>query len=78
MPKNNSANFDVIGIPMGTRLQSVVLQNGEVHIWIAVKSMTGVPATWVGTYLRVEPNGKVTRVTTGEFEDEFVIKGENK
>lgn len=79
---------EIIGIPSGTRLQAVVLippsdidklydRSGETHIWIACKQRGPDYSKWQGTYLRVEPNGRVTRVTVDDnntCDDEFVIK----
>ncbi len=77
MPGTNS-DHAVIGIPLGTRLQSVVLSKGEVHIWIAVKFRDPDYSKWQGTFLRVEPSGRVTRVTYDDAyavdTDEFIIK----
>lgn len=68
----------IIGIPLGTRLQQLVLSGGEVHVWIAVKTPRPADyALWQGTYLRVEPSGRVTRVTRDDAymcDDEFIIK----
>lgn len=67
----------IIGIPLGTRLSSVVLVGGEVHIWIALKKREKDYSRWQGTYLRVEQSGRVTRVTQDDnytTDDEFVIK----
>jgi hypothetical protein len=67
----------VIGIPLGTRLSSVVLVGGETHVWIALKKRVPKYTDWEGTYLRIEPNGRVTRVTVGPdvpVDDEFIIK----
>jgi hypothetical protein len=66
----------IIGIPYGTRLLSVVLVGGETHLWTAVKCR-GPYEKWQGTYLRIENNGRVTRVTKDDaytVDDEFVIK----
>lgn len=67
----------IIGIPLGTRLSSVVLVGGEVHVWIALKKRVPVYSDWQGTYLRIETNGRVTRVTNDDVyttTDEFIIK----
>lgn len=72
-----SDSHDVIGIPLGTRLASVVLVRGEVHIWIAVKCRGANYDNWQGTYLRIEQSGRVTRVRRDnayDTDDEFVIK----
>lgn len=66
----------MIGIPAGTRLQGLVVFGGEVHVWIAVKCR-GPYAEWQGTYIRIEPNGRITRVRRDDaydMDDEFVIK----
>lgn len=71
----------IVGIPLGTRLQSVVLVGGEVHIWIAVKLRDPDYSKWQGTYLRIETSGRVTRVTNDDAyttTDEFVIKEKDK
>lgn len=68
----------VIGIPLGTRLQQLVLVGGETHVWIAVKNTHLLYEKWQGTYLRIEPNGRVTRVTRDDAlvddPEPFVIK----
>lgn len=67
----------IIGIPLGTRLSSVVLAGDEVHIWIALKNRSREYQDWEGTFLRVESSGRVTRVTKDSaytVDDEFVIK----
>lgn len=77
-----SRDADIIGIPYGTRLQQLVLVGAEVHVWIAVR--TPRPRSysdWQGTFLRVEPNGRVTRVTRDDnytTDDEFVIREADK
>lgn len=68
---------EIIGIPHGTRLVRIVLVNGETHIWTALGYAQGDYSQWVGTYLRVEPNGRVSRVTRERFDTDvpdFVIK----
>lgn len=71
--------YDVIGIPQGTRLQSIVLHhNGDVQLWIAVKSMRGPASEWQGTYILIKPDGSITRVTRDDaytVDDVFEIKG---
>lgn len=68
----------IIGIPLGTRLQQLVLHGDEVHVWIAVKSRDPDYNKWQGTYLRVTPSNEVTRVTIDsalpEYEDIMLIK----
>lgn len=67
----------IIGIPLGTRLSQVVLAGGEVHVWIAIKNRGNSYDDWQGTYLRIETNGCVTRVTRDDnytVDDVFVIK----
>lgn len=71
------SGHDVIGIPLGTRLQSLVLIGGEVHVWIAVKQRSKNYAEWQGTYIRIEQSGRVTRVRHDDAydtDDEFLIK----
>lgn len=71
------SDHHIVGIPLGTRLQQLVLVGGEVHVWIAVKSRSRNYDEWQGTYLRIEPNGRITRVTHDDAytcDDEFVIK----
>lgn len=73
-PKSTAA---IIDIPYGTRLASVVLVRGEVHVWIALKSKGPEYNKWQGTYLRIEESGRVTRVTQDDnytTDDEFLIK----
>lgn len=68
---------DVIGIPLGTRLCSVVLVSGEVHIWTAVKCRDKDYAKWQGTYMRIEPSGRVSLVRRDDaydVDDVFLIK----
>ena len=68
---------DIIGIPYGTRLQALVLVDGETHVWIACKKRGPDYSKWQGTYLRIEPSGRVTRVTNDDAytcTDEFIIK----
>lgn len=72
-----SCKTDIIGIPLGTRLHAVVLHGGCVHVWIALKSRAKDYSQWQGTYLNIEPNGRVTRVTRDDAytcDDEFVVK----
>lgn len=75
MPSRSVA--DVIGIPQGTRLFFVVLHQGEVHVWTAVARTALEYKDWRGTYLRIQPSGRVTRVNTDDnytVDDEFIIK----
>ena len=71
---------DIIGIPYGTRLQALVLHNDEVHVWIACKQRGPDYSKWQGTFLRIEANGRITRVTNdgSRDDDEFVVKEKNK
>ncbi len=77
-----SSGYDIIDIPLGTRLQRIVLKDGEVHVWIAIRFAP--PAhydQWQGTYLRIEPNGRVMRITVDDnnvLDDEFIIKDADK
>ena len=67
----------IIGIPLGTRLSQVVLAGDEVHVWIAIKCRGNNYDDWQGTYLRIEANKRVTRITRDDaytVDDEFVIK----
>lgn len=65
----------IIGIPLGTRLHALVLCGAETHVWIALKNRHDEYEKWQGTYLCVEPNGQVTRITRDEHtEDAFIIK----
>lgn len=67
----------IIGIPLGTRLSQVVLVGDEVHVWIAIKNRGKDYSLWQGTYLRIESNKRVTRVTKDDAyqcDDEFIIK----
>ena len=71
----------IIGIPHGTRLQAVVLCNNEIHAWVACKQRGPDYSKWQGTYLKIEYNGRVTRVTVDDnydVDDEFVIKEKDK
>ena len=71
------ADIDIIGIPLGTRLASIVLVRGETHVWIALKKREPDYTRWQGTYLRIEPTGRVTRVTQDDenpVDDTFLIK----
>ena len=73
----NSGDVSIIGIPLGTRLHALVLRGGCIHVWIALKNKHAEYDKWQGTYLRVEPSGRVTRVTQDDnytTDDEFVIK----
>lgn len=68
---------EIIGVPNGTRLQAVVLVEDGTHIWIACKQRGPDYSKWQGTYLYVQNNGRVTRVTVDDnytVDDEFVIK----
>lgn len=70
-------SFDVVGIPLGTRLQQLVLFGDEVHVWIAVKKRDADYSKWQGTCLVCSPDGSVTRVTHDDaytVDDVFVIK----
>lgn len=40
-----------------------MLVGDETHVWIATKNTHLRYEKWQGTYLRVEANGRVTRVT---------------
>ena len=79
---------EIIGIPHGTRLHAIVLippsdsdklyeRGGETHVWTACKQRGPDYSKWQGTYLRIENNGRITRVTVDDnytVDDEFVIK----
>lgn len=68
---------DIITVPPGTRLNAVVLHDGETHVWIAVAKRDEDYRQWQGTYLRIERTGRVTRVTVDNNYDtdmEFVIR----
>ena len=68
---------EIIGIPLGTRLHALVVHGDEIHVWIALKARLRDYDKWQGTYLRIEPNKRITRVTRDESymcDDEFVIK----
>lgn len=68
---------DIIGVPYGARLEQVVLYHGEVHVWMAIKCRPDKYEDWQGTYLRIERNGRVTRVTQDDaydYDQEFLIK----
>lgn len=68
---------DIITVPLGTRLNAVVLHGDEVHVWIAIGQRDEDYNQWRGTYLRVERSGRVTRVTVDDHyatDDEFVIR----
>lgn len=56
-------NAELIAIPLGTRLTAVALVEGEVHVWMATRDKSLPYERWEGTYLRIEPNERVTRVT---------------
>lgn len=67
----------IVGIPPATRLHQLVQVGDEWHVWIALKKRELRYEDWQGTYLRVEPNGRVTHVRRDDNyldDDEFVIK----
>lgn len=79
MVKVLNSDADLIAIPLGTRLTGlVVTHDNEVHVWIANKDKSVPYEQWQGTFIRVEPTGRITRVTIDTAieggEDEFVIK----
>jgi hypothetical protein len=79
MARERVTDPDVIAIPLGTRLTGLaVTHNGEVHVWIANKDKSIPYEQWEGTYLRIEPSGRITRVTKDSANnpdyDELVIK----
>ena len=56
--------FDIVAIPLGTRLTGLAVgNNGEVHVWIGNKDKSLPYEQWEGTFLRIEPSGRITRVT---------------
>jgi hypothetical protein len=82
MPRVLNSDTDLIAIPLGTRLTGLaVAHNGEVHIWIANKDKSVPYEQWQGTFIRVEPSGRISRVTIDTAieggEDELVIKKSN-
>lgn len=76
---SDTNRFDPIIVPLGARLTGLAVgNNGEVHIWLANKDKSVPYEQWEGTYLRIEPSGRITRVTkdtsnTTDY-DELVIK----
>lgn len=78
-----------IFIPLGTRLHMIVrrlsreyaLCNATVaedaydyEIWTATNTRAGDSSTWLGTYIRVQPDGKVFQCTrTADAESEYQI-----
>lgn len=80
MDRPTNKSIDIITVPLGTRLTGLALTTeGEVHVWIANKDRSVNYEHWEGTFIRIEPNGRVTRVTreqgiTSEI-PELVIRG---
>ena len=79
MSRPRNAVIDIITVPYGTRLNGLALSDeGEVHVWIANKDRSVPYEQWEGTFIRIEPNGRVTRVTreSGIIEEipEMVIR----
>lgn len=70
---------EIIGIPHGTRLNALVMLENEIHVWIACKQRGPDYSKWQGTYLRIEHNGRITRITNDGSRDdeEFVVKEKN-
>lgn len=78
MSKENN-KFSPIIVPLGTRLTGLAIgDDGEVHVWVANKDKTVPYNEWEGTFIRIEPSGRVTRVTKDSANiidyDELVIK----
>lgn len=71
-------SYEPIGIPLGTRLQQLVIVADAVHVWIACKNTHLDYSKWQGTYLCCEHNGRVTRVTRDDAlrddPEPFIIK----
>lgn len=68
-----------IAIPLGTRLTGLaIMPDGEVHVWIANKDKSIPYVAWQGTFIRIETNGRITRVTRDDAlpvdVDELVIR----
>lgn len=64
MDRPQTKVIDIISVPFGTRLTGLALTpEGEVHVWVANKDRSINYEHWEGTFIRIEPNGRVTRVT---------------
>lgn len=78
MKKETSEQPTHIGIPLGTRLIALTMHNGCIHIWTAIRCRPLDYSKWQGTYLQIEPDGCVTRVTRDTAHEpdymELVIK----
>lgn len=63
-------------MPLGSRIHAIVLHGQEVHVWIATASRDDDYSKWRGTFIKIEPDGRVTRVTVDEdvWDEEFVIR----
>ena len=71
--------FDQIIVPLGARLTGLAVgDNGEVHVWLANKDKSVPYEQWQGTFIRIEPSGRITRVTKDTANvvdfDELVIR----
>lgn len=70
---------ELIAIPLGTRLTGLaVTDTGEVHVWFANRDKSVPYEEWEGSFLRIEPSGRITRVTIDRQiengEDELTIR----
>lgn len=54
----------IVGIPLGTRLHQIVLcDDGATHVWIAIKARAHEYKDWQGTYICINRDGSVFRIT---------------
>lgn len=76
-----SLRDNVINAPVGTRLYAIVTHGDEVHVWIAIARRSEYYEDWRGTYISLEPSGRVTRVTADDnypTDDIMIIREENE
>lgn len=66
---------DLVTVPKGTRLQAIVTHEHYTDVWFAVRDMAVPVYEWQGSFLRMYPNGQVTRITDdGVTYDEFIVR----
>jgi hypothetical protein len=73
----NNPDIGIIGMPVGTRVYAIIRDDCRLcwRVWIAVNDMTRPECVWLGTYMRLDDCGRVSRVVVRpDEEDTFVIK----
>ena len=68
---------DRIGLPIGTRLAALFRGRGCWHVWTAVRDQSLPYSQWQGTYLSLQDDGSIDRVTIYDdgHEDIIHVKG---